>query len=251
MKNFVFLFLVCLFFSCKKNSSSTSLINPPTNTPTSQNLVYGSLETVRSYYRSGTTYTTYVNYGVGCFFSSSGIYSSNPFDNLPAGAIYLNSIRLSKFTGENNFACQYHDSTFNIRTTPFTWDVAGEGIIPGFTTTINDPFPSFLNFSLISDTLSLSKGFTIQLSSMGADSAAVDLFLDSGASGSYITKKAAVSSGSLSYSAQEVTNFMSIDYSKYRSIRVSYIKYNLQIFGGKTFVFKTTTSYSHNVEQVP
>jgi len=253
MKKIILFGLLCFVIaSCQKKNAPPAITTPTsTSTSASSSLVYGSLEVMQPHFYYNGVYTAYPNNVVYCFFSSTGIYSMNSMDNIPGGTITLNTVQLYHYTGPNNFAYQYHDTTLTLYNPPFNWNVAGSGIIPAFSVSINDAFPICNNTSLIPDTISISHGINVPISGAGADSVSLAICLNTDNAGGSKTKTFAITNNSVSFTAKEVSDFFAISAEKYRSIRLSYTKYTIQTFNGKKIAFKTTTYYDRNVTQTP
>ncbi|MBC7864038.1 MAG: hypothetical protein IAF38_13765 [Bacteroidia bacterium] len=250
MKRLVFLLPFLLFLvSCKKDKA-LEINNPPSLAST--NFAVGLLETYSGNFHSGGIYYPYSSNGVYCFFSNTGIYPVTTGYNINAGDILLNNFQLKFFEGPNNFASQYYDTTGNIHCPPATWSVAGGGGIPSFTQIINDSFPVCTNYNLLPATVSKSSAFSVPVSGSGADSVTLDLFLSSQNSGLFIAKTVAATNSNVTFSANEIATFYTLDSTGLGgSIRISYSKNNLQTHGGKLFVFKTTTYYDRDIQRIP
>ncbi len=86
-----------------------------------------------------------------------------------AGNVILNGVQLERNYGF--FATDYRDSTHTIFTSPFTITTTGSSSIPSFTLSNNSTYPSFSNFSQLTDTLVKSQGFNFTLTNVAnADS---------------------------------------------------------------------------------
>lgn len=159
------LFALCI--SCKKNTVS-AIPTPTQPVNTINNGFYGYISLSDFTWKQYSTTILNGNANVefnDVSYDNTGVYIA-PKD---AGNVLINGVQLRR--NFSSFVTDYEDSTQIIFTSPFTINTTGSSYIPSFTLSINNPYPSFSNFTLLTDTLVKSQGFNFTVTNIAnADS---------------------------------------------------------------------------------
>jgi hypothetical protein len=155
------LFACCM--ACKKTTTPTPMPPPPVSSG-----FYGYINLSDFIWQQ---HSSVILSGNATAEFNDVMYNNDVADAAPkdAGNVILNGVQLEKNYGF--FATDYRDSTHTIFTSPFTLTTTGSSSISSFTLSNSSPFPSFNNFSQLTDTLVKLQGFNFTLTNVAdADS---------------------------------------------------------------------------------
>lgn len=237
-----------LFTSCKKESTgnsvtrsnSTVLGSTPTGTTNQQPATYRSLCSNQKLLsiEKNLTYETFTVQNTAVFTDSLYTNFSTPLGQKKnAGSVELNA---KKF---RYFSQTYFDSTYTYMSMPFVWSATGS-VIPAFTYTNTNKYPSYSDYTLWPDTVRKSKELQIYFNgAFDADEAQVILSNTGGVNA--ITYTVMVDAGLLKITPTSMTP---LQMGTGGVITCHLFKNNIQTINGHKINFRTVTTYVKNVK---
>ncbi|MGZ4086576.1 MAG: hypothetical protein ACXVPD_03885 [Bacteroidia bacterium] len=225
--------------SCKKDKSPAPT-TPAQDTPPAGGYK-GLFDTQLLYSISGTA-TYSFSYG-----STNDAYiTTNYFTNttnatgeiVSAGVVSLNNITLKIAQGF------YTDSTGNFQPSPHVWKTTG-GVIPAFTFTNTNVYPSFTGFTAWPDTIVKSQNLTLNLNGLsGADQVRLYIFSNTNSANSQITGASPAPAASISWVSSSLN---ALSTGTTATIQMEVYKNNIQTVNGELLNFRTTSVYLKTV----
>ena len=187
-----------------------------------------------------TTYQTFSNLYI------DSVYSANFYTSGNFGHVYFNDIACEFKSNINT----YIDTISRETNTGIKWEVASSNtVLPSFTTTCLDSFPSIASFEhVLPDTVDKSNGVSISFGTVSYCDE-IHLYFSDGTARfpAPFNKTGSASTTSFSVSSSDLAT---LDNS-YVTIILSFIKVEFQTHGGKRFKFLRKFNLAHNAILTP
>jgi len=239
MKKILFisaLFSLFIFFSCKKNNSTSGSGSSNNTGSTNSQGYYGILSVHGKQTVMSGTLTPLNNPSAQAYFSSVPTYTTYAQYFTAVNKVSLNGIVYKYYPGI------YADTTYTPAISPYNWVVNGLGSIPSFTYTNTNNLPSYTGYNFLPDTIYKAQQNTIQLSGInGADTVTIYIF-------DHTTHQISLDLVSTATSVSFSSSALSIlDVGANATIVTYFTKNNVQTFSGKKFSFPIYYQINKNI----
>jgi hypothetical protein len=168
LKKSLIIILICAtFFSCKKKEEAPPTIIQNTTTGSTPTATVGTPATFSALCSNQKILLIYNNFtNIGYTVQNNAVFSSSVFTNfsLPTNVLNAGAVNLNGKVFKNT-VFNYNDTTNTYQTGPMVWSVTGS-VIPTFTYTNNNPYPTYADYTSWPDTIQKNQSYKIFMKSI-------------------------------------------------------------------------------------